>query len=307
MLFGLKENERSGKGLWLLLGVFVGTIILGAIFSPPLYLLVQWLAQGATEDTFWGYLAHHKYPRYFDRVRILGVVISLIWLLRYCKLWSWYALGFRREHLRHVPKWFAYGLLMMLLAAGCQWLVGQPYLKEGTTVAKVVEKIVIMTFSGLFLAIIEESIFRGMVFRIFYTACNRWVAVVLASLFFAYVHFKHVPWEQGQALTFSSGFYVAWMTLLSPLYTFDFFTFVNLFLAGVILNLIFLRTKSLWCCVGMHAGWVALKVPYGKFVRMPEDFPQLWWGSHQIIDGILPIVMLLVVAWMVTLAKPLKA
>jgi hypothetical protein len=308
MLFGLTEDERSPKGLLLLFGVFIGSAIVGAILSPFLYTLVALLANGAgREQSFWGYLLDHEFPDFFDRARMLAVVVALIWLMRYCRLWSWSALGFRSAHLKYVPKWFVYGLLMIVLAAGVQWLVGNPVLSDRATLGKIIEKILIMTFSGLFLAIIEESIFRGMVFRIFYTWCNHYVAVVLASLFFAYVHFKHVPWQGQETHSILDGFHVAGLTLLSPFYTFDFFPFVNLFLAGLILNMIFLRTKSLWCCVGMHAGWVALKVPYGKFVHMGDGFPTFWWGTNNVIDGVMPVLMLFIVFLLVTKAKRLEA
>ena len=93
----------------------------------------------------------------------------------------------------------------------------------------------------------------------------------MSSLFFAYKHFK-VPdcvWDKlpgGGSATWDMGFFVAWYDTVGIAYEFGFARFGGLFMFGAFLCLLYIRTKSLWPCVGflggagMTDGWLALAV-----------------------------------------------
>lgn len=78
-------------------------------------------------------------------------------------------------------------------------------------------------------AALEESIFRGYPFQALVEGIGTWPAVVVGSLVFALAHGAN-PNLDAPALA-------------------------NLFLAGVLLSVAYLRTRSLWFATAVHLGW----------------------------------------------------
>src|SRR5688500_15268060 len=78
-------------------------------------------------------------------------------------------------------------------------------------------------------ALAEEAVFRGYPFQVLVRAAGAPLAVVLSSVGFALVHSNNP--EVG------------------------IFALVNIFLAGVVFALAFLRTLSLWFVTALHLGW----------------------------------------------------
>ena len=75
----------------------------------------------------------------------------------------------------------------------------------------------------------EEILFRGYPFQLLTRVFGRWPAVLISSAAFSGVH--------------------AWNPDIDAL------AFANIFLAGVLLALAYLRTRSLWFATAVHAGW----------------------------------------------------
>ncbi len=75
----------------------------------------------------------------------------------------------------------------------------------------------------------EELLFRGYAFQVLVEGAGVWVAVILSSLAFAGVHVDN-PSVGKLAL-------------------------VNIALAGVLMAVAYLRTRSLWVAIGLHWGW----------------------------------------------------
>ncbi len=75
----------------------------------------------------------------------------------------------------------------------------------------------------------EEILFRGYPFQLLVRTFGRWPAVIVSAAAFSGVH--------------------AWNPNIDAL------AFLNIFLAGVLLALAYLRTRSLWFATGVHAGW----------------------------------------------------
>lgn len=75
----------------------------------------------------------------------------------------------------------------------------------------------------------EEALFRGYPFQALVTGIGAWPATLLSSALFS---LAHVPNPEVGTLAL-----------------------VNIFLAGVLLALAYLRTRSLWFATGVHLGW----------------------------------------------------
>lgn len=113
-------------------------------------------------------------------------------------------------------------------------------------------------------AAFEEILFRGYPFQLLWSRLGLPVALGLSAGLFALAHLGNPG--------------------LTPL------AFVNLALAGILLALVYVRTRSLWLAIGVHAGWnwvlaVPLDQPVSGFVfGMPgydvvETGPDLFTGG----------------------------
>ncbi len=277
-------------------------MILSAIISPLFYWSIQSLA-GLWPIKIFTYLAEKDFPRYFDRLRMIPIIITLPFLFKSCGLFSLnkLGLGFQESWLQKSMLYFLIGVIMMAVIAITQFQFSNVEIRVGTTFSFILTSLLSALISGLLLGLIEEIVFRGLVFRMFYSAFNSSLAVILSALFFASLHFKKIPdtlWPENTTVTFISGFYIAFYTVTSFLVTFSWIKFLNLFLVGVLLNLLFLRKKSLWPCIGLHAGWVWFRALYKKVFE--SQYPAIDWffGTHLLTDGIITSVMLLaIIVW----------
>ncbi len=306
LLFGLEEKEYSWRGVWLLILVYVGAIIFASIFSPFVYWGIQFWADTAP-NRLNTYLAEKDFPRYFDRLRWLPVILLLPWLLKRCRLFSFQKLGF--ESIRNpgmggrTLRWIVFGAGLILIAAAGQGMVLGLDTEPELTALKALQILLATLASALLIGVIEEAVFRGMILRMFYTALKPIPAVILSSLFFASVHFKKIPQEvwndDSAAVTMGSGFFVGFWTLFSVVQTFEFVRFLNLFLFGTILCLLFLRTGSLWPCVGFHGGVVFARSLYGKYFNLETGSTNPFWGSGILLDGYFASILLfLICIWL---------
>jgi len=86
---------------------------------------------------------------------------------------------------------------------------------EQFSAARFIGWILLTLASAILVGTIEEIVFRGLVLRLFYTATiYPWLALILSSLFFAYVHFKIPPgeWMKVSSVYWNTGLWAAyWM------------------------------------------------------------------------------------------------
>jgi len=306
LLFGLRPDAFSWRGVYLLALVFGGSLLGAGLLAPPLYFGIQALASGA-DDGLWAYLARHPFPRYVDRLRWLPVLLALPWLIRACGLGSARALGLSRP----VP-WRLFGgallggFAMLGLLAGIQLSADAVDPRPNAFALLTVSLLPQALLSGLLIAVLEETIFRGLVLRQFYSALRPWPAIFATSLFFALLHFKKIPpsvWGPDSVVGWDSGLYVAMWTVGSVIATFDGLFFANYLLVGVVLCLVTLRTGSLWAGIGLHAGWVAFLRAYGTVFAEPGQ-ATLLLGGTRIIDGLVSFAMLAALAVWLARTKP---
>ncbi|MGQ9819383.1 MAG: lysostaphin resistance A-like protein [Candidatus Kapaibacteriales bacterium] len=117
----------------------------------------------------------------------------------------------------------------------------------------------------------EEIIFRGYVFQLFAERRSPYATVLVFSVIFALAHLSNPN--------------------LLPI------GFFNIFLAGVVFSIMYLRTKSLWLGIGFHTGWnffqlILLGSPVSgvdylqNIVRTKiTDFPTILFGGQFGIEG----------------------
>ena len=123
-----------------------------------------------------------------------------------------------------------------------------------TPVATIVRAIV----AGVIIALIEETLFRGLLQTELSNAIRPALAIALVSFLYASVHFLEVPdnvipqtpdWTAGFSIFFSSFTQLGQITAIWD-------SWMALFTAGIFLSVIRQRTDNIFWCIGIHAGWV---------------------------------------------------
>ena len=153
--------------------------------------------------------------------------------------------------------------------------------------------------SGLVVAVIEETLTRGILFRPLIRAWGVWPATLVSSLLFAAAHFIH-----GDPATVNAqGLFPASFKLLAsslggiPDASHFLLRFVNLALLGVVLCSFAARTGTIWLGVGAHAAWVWVMKVNGFLCDTVLTRPWTpWWGQRgDSTDSLLATAALLIV------------
>lgn len=126
--------------------------------------------------------------------------------------------------------------------------------------------LLVMGVSAAFLLIVgvaEETVFRGYMFQTLLRGAGPLPAIALTSLLFAFVHMANPDWSL-LALT-------------------------NIFLAGVLFCMLYLRTGSLWMPIGLHTGWNLAQLLFntpisGNSIGYPTPFTTTF-TAHRLISG----------------------
>lgn len=290
ILYGLGTKETSNKGIWLLSILYFGSLVAGAILSLLAFKLVHHLDTDSSS-----YFANKPYPNYFDRGRWLSVLIILPFLFVQCRILSWKAVGFTRPVAGTVISWFMSGIAMIFIIYGFNTATGafDFHWDPSTLLSKLDDAIL----AAIFIGILEEIVFRGLVFRMFYTAFKPVVAILLSSLFFAVLHFKTPEFSLGdltpsqigieQAVNIAVGTAVAIFT------EFDFKYLLAIFLVGIVLHQVFLLANNLWANVAVHAGWVFTIKLFGNAFTT-TDKAGSFSGSTGVADGYWVSIVLIV-------------
>ena len=298
------------RGLRVLLFVYLGALLFSALVSPYVYHAVGWWFVNYPNELN-TYLVGKEYPDYFDRFRWVFVLLGLPFIFRACQLapstrpntiaTGLETLGFTKSGYRprQFFKVFYLGACLLGLVVLVQFLNAEISLR-GSIHSKIWNVLLSSLFGALLLGVLEEWLFRGLIRRIFEAAMGEPIGLVVASLFFAYAHFKmpDVVWEASdQTVNIWGGLYVAWWTLIGITVNFNLFYFINLFLLGWVLCLWVKDKQSIWPAVAFHAGLVFVMLLVNKIIRIDAGENTWWLGTARIADGALatiPLGLLLV-------------
>jgi uncharacterized protein len=202
--------------------------------------------------------------RVFSRLTMLGVIVISVWLLRRYHLFDSEVLGFatpRAQFLRRAAIGLIAGLALMLVALWTMFLLdvrvwnARVPVDAGGWSALLAKGLV----TGLAVALIEETFFRGALQGALQRAgATRW-ALFAVPLLYAAVHFlgraNVVPYEE---VDFRSGFVALrgfFATYAQPLSFLD--AALALWCVGLLLALVRRYWGDIAGCIGLHAGFVA--------------------------------------------------
>lgn len=191
----------------------------------------------------------------------LFLVLSIFPAMAWLKL-NREDMGFaaKKRFFKQLLQGFVLGLLTLLPVFLIEYALGINIIdqEKNWTFAYAVEKIAVSLTLALLISLIEEPIFRGLLFAGLEKKLNVTAAILLSSSYYAALHFVNshsdIPYQQ---LTIFSGFPLmleAFANLLNPIIRSAFFA---LLMVGVFLSLLRTHVKtSLGLCIGCHTSWV---------------------------------------------------
>ncbi|MEW6237655.1 MAG: CPBP family intramembrane glutamic endopeptidase [Candidatus Omnitrophota bacterium] len=159
------------------------------------------------------------------------------------------------------------------------------------------QKIIEGLATGAAVALVEEYIFRGLIFR---SLSRRWGWIMgggVSSAIFSSLHFLS---GKGGTLenpnSWQAGFQLCGQLLHEMISTFKLFPeAAGLFLVGFILCYAAQRTGTLWLSVGLHGGWVCFFVMRKALFETAPLWDSFWIGGNRIYNGVIPILGMLVI------------
>lgn len=187
------------------------------------------------------------------------------------------------------------------------WVIGAYAPEEYLTVGRSLTKPVSFVIGAIFIGIFEETFFRGFVFGTLRTRTRFWPAAMVASLFFALIHFvtpefpgriRGAWWDQGLKLLpyIFAGF--NWAK--------DWPFFCTLFIMGLTLCVIYERRGHLAWCIGLHGGWVLAMQLGNYFLGRNREYLEWWFSRSDYISKGPIAIPLIFVFFLWTLTLPPK-
>lgn len=235
------------RAFFLVVALLACALVVAAAVTYPAWLLV-------------GTVSVEPVHRVMNRVAMLLALIGLVVLARRLGLSNRAALGYGAPQSRFTQQlatgWFA-GVGLMLPLVALLFALGIRQMKPGFD-ANLITLLGSAILSGLAVALIEETFFRGVLFTAVARTSGHVAAIVAPSLLYAGLHFLggklRVPADE---VSWIHGFAVLgnlFERYAEPLTFVD--SYLALFMLGVLLSLVRLRTGSIAACIGIHAAGV---------------------------------------------------
>jgi membrane protease YdiL (CAAX protease family) len=275
----------------------LGTLILGAALAPVLF----WCSQPLSEMPGLDFLKDTDFSRFFARAILLAAVLLGIPVVQW--------IGIRRFHdLKIAWAWSRSWQLPagFLLAAIVVALWGWFAMKVGLAEMKLrppwnlVPNLLLTSIS---VAVIEELLFRGVIFGLFRQTTPTWLAAIIVSAIFSIIHPLRPGSTGSEAITWHSGFDLLFQSIQHLIQPLDLIGgFLTIFVLGLVLAHATIKTGALWLPIGVHSGVVFAKMSFNKLTRHLTDFPP--WFGPDLTTGFGAIAILLLLWLLVWLLFP---
>ena len=232
------------------LAAIVGTLLLAAFVAWPVYQFAHALQPG------WQF--HKVTGRLWQLLMLAGIALA-VWRLGLRGRADWgYGLP-RARFLRQASTGLALGIATMLPMALVIVALGIRRPLPDFDAAMLLTGIATGALTGLVVALVEETFFRGLMFRAVLRDSGPATAILCTAFLYAAIHFfarvkiphAEVGWDSGIALLGSS-----LARFADPASIAD--AFITLAFVGLLLGLVRHWTGSIAAGVGLHMGWVCV-------------------------------------------------
>ncbi len=232
------------------LGAIGGTLLLAALLAWPAWQLLHPI------EPDWPF--HRVISRAWQLLLLLGLLLTLRRLALTGRGDWGYALP-RGAFLRQAGTGYAIGLATMLPMTLAMLALGILAPRASADVTAILTAFAVGTLMGLAVAFVEETFFRGLMYRAIARESGHWTAAWLTALVYAAIHFFARTKIPADEVAWDSGFRLLGGVLQhfgDPLPVLD--SFVTLVLVGLLLAGVRQRTGAIAGCIGLHAGWVCV-------------------------------------------------
>ncbi|MGB5131813.1 MAG: CPBP family intramembrane glutamic endopeptidase [Steroidobacteraceae bacterium] len=257
------------------LAAIAGTLLLAALVAWPVYQLAHALQPA------WAF--HKVIGRFWQLLMLAGIAVA-VWRLGLRGRADWgYGLP-RARFLRQAGAGLAAGVATMLPMALVIVALGIRDPRPAFDAGMLMSGIVAGAVTGLIVAFVEETFFRGLMFRAVLRDAGAATAVWTTALLYAAIHFfarvyiphAEVHWDSGITLLGA-----AFARFADPAPIAD--AFITLTLVGLLLGLVRLWTGSIAAGIGLHMGWVCVIKATAKVTHQDPASP--WSFLVSSFDG----------------------
>ncbi|MEP6884330.1 MAG: CPBP family intramembrane glutamic endopeptidase [Gammaproteobacteria bacterium] len=250
--------------------------------------------------------ANWAFHRVASRIAMLVLIGLLIWLCRHLHLNTRRDFGYGLPWRRFLKVSLIWGAVGMLTAgAGAAFLLAAQLrvgAAEFTPSASSFARIFLIGLgSGIAVALLEETVFRGVMHTAIERESGAWRAALLTAPLFAILHFFAKVHIEAADVGWGSGFDLlqrSFAPLGHPLLVFD--SFLSWLAVGLILSLTRVLTGNIAVAIGLHAGWVVVLRMLQQGTVAGGSSPYSAWVGH--FDALLGYWML---PWGVAIAAAL--
>jgi hypothetical protein len=261
---------------------FVAVILLagliGACIAYPAYELTSAFANWA-------------FHRVASRIAMLVLVAELVWLCRHLNLKQKRDFGYGlpwRRFLKVSLLWAAVGMATACVGAAflltTHLRIRDPeFIPSTLSFAHI---FLVGVGSGVSVALIEETVFRGLMHTAIERESGPWTAALLTAPLFAVLHFFAKARIPAADLGWGSGFellQLSFAPLGHPSLVFD--SFLSWLAVGLILSLTRALTGNIAVSIGLHAGWVVVLRMLQQGTTSGTSSSYSAWVGH--FDGLL--------------------
>lgn len=283
--------------LVLLVAVFAGA----ALIAP-----LAWMAVAPNDpDGGVGLLrflkTHDDFHRYFSRCLLLLALIGLAVQCKMVGIKSWAEVGWTKlsSNFNHLGWGVLLGMASIMIIITLGILFGTREFTPSHSLSSWSNHLASALGTAIAVAILEETLFRGMFFNLLRRDLSLAAAAVGSSVIYSAVHFFNQR-PAIEEVTWATGF-TAFPEFLPDASALPIWLphFVNLIFAGMILAGVFARTGNLYFAIGIHAGWILL-IKTGDFTTTSTlAAPSPLWGDGNLMHGMgwCATPLLAVMAW----------
>jgi uncharacterized protein len=251
----------------------LGTVFLGALLAPVLF----WSGQSLASLPGLGFLKETDFTRYFERAILLAAIILAFPIMRWIGINRFRELriGWDQPRCWFLPAGFLLAALVVSAWGFATISLGLVTFKAHPPWS-ILASLLLTSFS---VAMIEEFLFRGVIFGLFRQTMPVWGASILVSLIFSVIHPLKPELNQFHQVTWYSGFDLVLRSIIRLSDLADVLSVsVPIFVLGLLLAHATVKTGALWLPIGVHAGVVFTKMSFNKLTRHLAELPP-WFGS----------------------------
>ena len=274
----------GGRPLLWIVGLFASSLLLGGVLAGPVFNFVLWLGRNFQSLES---LRDVEFERVASRCVLISFLILSVPVSRRVGMCGWRGIGFvpGRSWWRLVAGGFLIGSIATAAIFLSGWALGAYGVREVLETGAVAKSAAY--FAGaLVVGVIEEALFRGVLFGALRRSIGLWGGAVIGSLIFSSVHFAKPRPAAGAVF----GHWYSGLELIPQMFNTvnlgpNFFPLaMTLFLLGVVLCAFYQRTGSLYFSIGLHAGLVWL-MRIGGYYFEPNETKLSWlFGNSDVIS-----------------------